>query len=228
MMFFSCCIVMALVAVGPADSGSPGGSGSTSVAVVDVPAVSERYEKTRDLEAAFEQRRVGFTRQRDALRERIKRTGRSLQEEVKPGTKEFEDRRKQFVMLEAELQWFVETEGQKIEEGLAQSLREIYDDIQAVVRDVADERGIDVVLAADRLPNEPARSPMQARQQIVLQKVVYWNPRVDITEEVVVRLNAKYKAQRPASSPGLARPPALEGDEAGGLRSGKTRSSTTP
>ncbi len=170
-------------------------AGSTKVAVVDVPSVSQRYQRFADLEAHFEQQRVSFGQKRDAIRERIERTTRSLGEQFKPGTNEFEERRKQLAMLEAELQWFVETEGQKIEQSLASSLRSIFHDIHTVVQEVAEEKGIDVVLAADRLPEEPPGSTRQARQQIVLQKVVYWSPRVDLTDEVAARLNAKYKAQ---------------------------------
>lgn len=194
------------MAAGLATLGQPtsGGFGSTRVAVLNVPAVSERYLRTSDLEARFDQQRAKFNQQRDALREKIERATRSLQEEFKPGTTEFEERRKQLAVLEAELQWFVETEGQKTEEGLASSLRSIYGDIEAVVREVAEERGIDVVLASDQLPDDPPGSTRQARQQIVLQKVVYWNPRVDLTDEVVARLNAKYKSQGSRSDSDLS------------------------
>ena len=199
MTLISICMAAALSVIGQPASG---GFGATKVAVVDIPAVSERYQKTRDLEAVFEQRRVAFSQQRDALRDKIERTGRSLQEELKPGTTEFDQRRKQLALYQAEHEWFVETEGRKIEAGLAESLRAIYDDIKRVVGEVAEERGIDVVLAADRLPNEPVPSATAARQQIILQKVVYWSPRVNITEEVVVRLNANYKPQAVAPPAG--------------------------
>jgi len=199
MTLISICIATALSAIGQPASG---GFGSAKVAVVDIPLVSERYQKTKDLEAVFEQRRVAFSQERDALRDKIERTGRSLQEELKPGTTEFEQRRKQLALYEAEHEWYVETEGRKIEAGLAESLRSIYDDIRQVVGEVAEERGIDVVLAADRLPNEPAGSATTARQQIILQKVIYWTPRVNITEEVIARLNAKYKPQEAAPPAG--------------------------
>jgi len=191
-----------------------GGFTPPKVAVVNVPAVSERYLRTSDLEAQFEERRVKLNQQRDAMQERIERTGRSLQEELKPGTKEFEERRKQLAMLEAELQWFIETEGQKVEQGLAGSLRSIYSDIQTAVRAVAEEKGIDLVLAADQLPNEASQSITQVRQQIVLQKVVYWNARLDLTDDVVTRLNAEYRAQRLNSPAGAAQPPLCDEDHA--------------
>ncbi len=209
----SLCMIAVLSILGQP---ATGGLGSARVAVVDIPAVSQRYLRTADLEAQFEQHRIKFTEQRDALRQKIERTGRSLQEEFKPGTNEFETRRKQFALLEAELQWYVESEGQKLEAALAASLREIYNDIHVAVSEVAQEQGIDIVLAADRLPDETPRTTVQARQQILLQKVVYWNLRVDITEEVITRLNAAHKGKRVTAPSGPGRPPLSVEDPVGG------------
>ncbi len=167
---------------------------SPKLAVVNVPVVSERYAKTGDLEAQFEALRRRLNQEREAMRERIDRAQRALQEEIKPGTEEFERRRKEIALLEAELQWFVESEGQKVERGLASSLRSIFDDIQGVVREIAVEQAIDIVLAADQLPKETPDSPTQVRQHIMFQKVLHWSGGVDITDEVVARLNARYKA----------------------------------
>lgn len=180
--------------------------GTTRVAVVDVPAVSGRYKRTADLEAQFEQDRAAFGKQRDEMRQQIETTGRALQEQFKPGTREFQERRKQLAMMEAELQWFVESEAERIERSLAGSLRSIYRDIEAAVRDVAEERKVEVVLAIDKLPPEPPATTAQARQQIVLQKVIYWHPKVDLTDAVVARVNSTYQASLLAPQPGDAKP----------------------
>ena len=170
----------------------------TRVAVVNVPLVSERYQKTTDLEAQFEQLRQKLTQQREELRDRIERLRRSLQEEIKPGTEAFRERRKQLALLEAEMQWFVESEGQRVEQGLGSSLKDIYADIQRAVRQVAEQRGIDIVLASDQLPEATPESAQQVRQQILLQKVIYWNPRVDITDAVVTQVNENYRRAQEA------------------------------
>lgn len=198
-------VATAWMAVGQVDASAP-----ARVAVVNVPIVSERYQKTGDLEAQFKQKEDKFKEERDALRGRIERLGRSLQEELKPGTETFNERRKQLALLQTELEFFVESEGQKTEAAFAQSLRAIYDDIHRAVREVAEERGIDMVLATDQLPNEPSVSAAQTRQQIMLQKVLYWSPRLDLTDEVTARLNANYRAQRAAPGGGTARPPVAD------------------
>ncbi len=170
-----------------------GGTGSVKVAVINLPEVSERYNKTADLELHFEGIRKKLNEQRNAMSAKVEKMARSLQEELKPGTEAFDKRRKEVAMQEAELQWFVEAEGKKVEQGLADALRKIFTDIRAVVADVARDRGFDIVLASDRVPDNAPSSPGQVRQHILLQKVIYWNPNVDITDEVVQRLNARYQ-----------------------------------
>ena len=185
-----------LLAVGPQVA-----RGSTKVAVVNVGAVSEKYAKTDDLEAQFDAVRRKLNQERDSMKEKIEKANRSLQEELKPGTDEYRARRKQVALMEAELQWFVESEGQKVEKGLAESLRSIFGDINVAVREVAQEKGVEIVLASDQLPAETPDSPTQVRQHILLQKVLFWTPNLDLTEDVITKLNARYKSAAPAAGP---------------------------
>ncbi len=173
--------------------------GATSVAVVNIPEVSERYNRRADLEARFELVRADLNKKRDELRDKITRAGRSLQEELKPGTSEYFARERELVMLEAELKYFVESEGRRIEGELAGSLKLIFDDIQAAVSEIAKQRNIEIVLAADQLPAAAPENTSQVRQQIVLQKVIYWHPNVDITDDVVNHLNQGYDAAKKGS-----------------------------
>lgn len=180
--------------------------GQPNIAVMNVPQASERYTKTSDLEARFDALRADLNKQREALADKIERTKRSLQEELQPGTDDYRARSKELAMLQAEMQYFMDSEGKRIESGLAKSLRSIYDDIHAMVQKVAKEKGFDAVLAVDELPDEIPDSPNALRQQIMLQKVLYWNPRIDMTDEVVSRLNAQYQAAGGKNSLGLAKP----------------------
>ena len=171
----------------------------TKVAIVNVAMASESYAKTTDLEAQFEQLRTKYRDEINAKRDRLERGIKALREEFKPGTAEFDQRQQELAQLEWELKYYQEMEGAKLERSLAASLRQIFADIQRTVGQVAQERGCDVVLAADELPSDTPDTTNMARQQILLQKVLYWSPRVDLTQEVVARLNAQYQATRPAT-----------------------------
>lgn len=168
----------------------------TKIAVVNVPEVSEKYERTKDLESHFDNVRKTLQQQRDELKQKAERMAKSLNEEFKPGTDEYRNRRKELAMLEAQLQYFVDSEGKQIEAELAESLRSIFGDIQTVIRAIAEEKGLDIVLVADAMPPGAPDTTQQIRQQIILQKVLYANARVDITADVVARLNEKYRAAK--------------------------------
>jgi len=165
-----------------------------NVAVISLPDVSERYIKTSALEAKFEKRRQELNKKRDDMNDKINKLKKSLQEELKPGTEAFDQRQKELALQQAELQWFLDTQSKKVDAGLAEALRSIYEDIQHMVAQVAKERHLDIVLASDALPPQPPSNANQVRQQILLQKVIYWSPQVDITDVVVERLNTAYKA----------------------------------
>ena len=88
--------------------------------------------------------------------------------------------------------------------------------------DVADRRIAesmqpgDLVVTADRLPRDRPSSATQVRQQILLQKVLYWNPRLDITSAVVERLNKRYQDRPQRQTPRGARAtPPVAGDGSG-------------
>jgi Skp family chaperone for outer membrane proteins len=183
----------------------------TKIAVVNIPDVSDKYRKTGDLERRFESIRQQANKERQAIRDRIELTQRSLQEEVKPGSDAYRARLKELATLEAELKWFTEVEGQRIEQGLAQSLREIFDDIHTAIETIATQRGLDIVVASDSLPEEGPGDPGQVRQQILMQKVLYWSPKTDITQEVISQLNANYKGPATSGGGGGGPAPTAEG-----------------
>jgi hypothetical protein len=60
------------------------------------------------------------------------------------------------------------------------------------------------VLAADNVPADAPDTPNQARQTILLQKVLYWKPDVDLTEAVLTKLNQRYK---PGAAPAITANP---------------------
>lgn len=181
----------------------PGQSGGRlPIAVVNMPVVSERYQKTADLEARFASIRQQLSARRDEMTNKANLLKRSLQEELRPGTEAYDARLRELVILEAEMKAFVDIETAKVERGLAQALREIYNDIKLAVHSVAESKGLLLVVATDQLPDVPPESARQLREQIMFQKVLYWQPSVDITDEVISALNAKYLAERGSAPAG--------------------------
>jgi Skp family chaperone for outer membrane proteins len=63
-----------------------------------------------------------------------------------------------------------------------------------VTEEIAQREGYDVVLYLSP-PELVSYNPDAVKEQIRLRKVIYANPRIDITQAVVDRLNANYRAQ---------------------------------
>jgi Skp family chaperone for outer membrane proteins len=179
------------------------GAAEPKVAVVNVPLVSDGYERTGDLEQEFEVLRVRFNEERNRRAEEINKKRQQVTEQFKPGTEDFLKRQEEIMTLEARLKFFEQSEGAKLEMEIASSLRKLFEDIKRMVSIVATERGFDVVLAAEQLPPEVPDANV-LKNQILMQKVLYYSPRVDLTSEVASRLNSEYqarKAQSPAPRP---------------------------
>jgi len=173
------------------------------VAVVNVPLVSDGYVRTGDLEQEFEVLRLKFNEERNRRVEEIRKKREQVAAQFKPGTKDFLKRQEEIMILEARLKFYEQSEGVKLEMAIASALRTLFEDIKRMVSIVATEKGFDVVLAAEQLPAQiPDANAL--KNQILMQKVLYFNPRVDLTSEVSARLNSEYqarKAQSPAPAP---------------------------
>lgn len=165
---------------------------ATKVAVVDVPAVSDAYYKKTALEDDFEAMRAKFREQVDKEKKEIETLRRSMEEQFKPGTPDFEQRKEEGVLRETRLKLYMEREGGNLDGIVNASLRSIFEDIHKVVGKVAEEDGLDIVLAKDELPVEKPNSSDVLRQQIMLHKVMYFRPSLNITAKVIQRLNDEY------------------------------------
>jgi Skp family chaperone for outer membrane proteins len=185
-------------------------AGGTKIAVVDVPAVSDAYAKREKLEGEFEAMRARYREQVDGEKAEIDRQRRVLEEQFKPGSDDYEARKEEIILREARLKVYMDREGVRLDRIVNTSLRSIYDDIRAMVAKVAEEEGVDIVLAKDEIPPPSGANSDVLRQQIMLQKVLYFRPTVDLTAKVSERLNAEYQkaeaAAPPAAEPAAKQP----------------------
>lgn len=170
----------------------------TKTAVLDIATIFEKYERTAYLEEEFLAKRKFLSEEADRRRQQVETLRKSL-DTYNPGTAEF--KQKQSEVREAELRFkaWGETEDENLKDSHKQSLLEIYDDVRTVVAALAKEKGIDLVLTYDRL-TESAPDSESLRRQILLQKVLYYNPTLDITDAALAALNEQFHKKQ-ASQP---------------------------
>ncbi len=183
----------------------------TNVAVLNVAEVFEKYEMTTDLETMFETKRRQASEEAESRRSSIDQMRRALTA-FDPASADFARRENDLVRAEVEFQvWSTQTENRMKKEH-KKWLLQIYKNTREIVAEISQDRGIDVVVTFDELTDD-APDSITLRQQILLQKVIYHNDKVDITQDVLKALNKKYRdsggsrtlSATPATNPSTAK-----------------------
>lgn len=168
-----------------------GGPRTRGIAVINVPKTSDAYKKVGPLEEGLKAKRAAFQQQLVAKQEEIQKLQKALDTQFVQGTPDYATRREELILKSGLYQDFLATSGKELDTMRAEALRTIFEDIKGVAGRVAQARGIDVVLTIDELPEGPA-SPDMMKQVIMLQKVIYATPNLDLTAEVIKVLNDEY------------------------------------
>lgn len=186
-----------LLSAGPAQPGSQR-SYSPNIAVVNLAALFDQYQMTRDLEQMFDEKRQIVTTEAEKRRDHLNVLRNGL-ERFKPGTSDYRGREEELVRAEIEYQVWLEMQERLLKEQHKNWLQIIYRDTQEAVASLAAERGIDLVLTYDVL-EEDAPDSVAFKQQILLKKVIYASSRVDLTEAVLQAVNAEYQKRGGAAA----------------------------
>ncbi len=173
-------------------------SPSPNIAVVNLTAVFDRYQMTRDLEQLFDERRQSVGAEAQKKRDDINMQRNALRD-VRPGTADFTVREDDLIRAEVEFQAWLEIHERRLKNQHKNWLQAIYADAQAVVARLAAERGIDLVLTFNEL-QEDAPDSMAFKQQILLRSVLYASDRVDLTARVLEMLDAEYQRRGGAAT----------------------------
>jgi len=209
-MFATTCFWLSLVPLCAAQSGSTQ-SGSaqtapTNIAVINLARVFERYRMTNDLEQMFAERRRDIKAQAEKKRDEIAVRTNALQQ-FKPGTDDYRAREEELTNAEVEFEVWLQVEERRLKNEHKAWLEQIYEYTQAVVAQIAEKRGLDLVLTYSDVERD-APDSMAFKQQILLRTVIYANNRTDITSEVTEMLDADYQRRGGAAAIKLGNVPA--------------------
>lgn len=113
-----------------------------------------------------------------------------------PGTEEYQQVEAKLTMDSHELRAFVEWGHRRLEVKKASSLRRLYSSIKQSVEREAKENGYDVVFVNDSLQPVTPSDEAETRRQITARRMLYSNPQLDITQDIVSRMNREFSAAR--------------------------------
>jgi Skp family chaperone for outer membrane proteins len=168
------------------------------IASADVSKVFSDIKETKDLDAKLKQRGQQLNQQNTDIQQRLGQLKQS-RDQFKPGTDTYDranqELSRQFVQSQIEFQV---AQQDALREQKRQT-KMIFDKIVATVNVVAKEKGYTMVVA-QVVPAEPSDDQMDQMKPEALiqllrqQNLLYIDPSIDLTAEVVTRMDAKYAA----------------------------------
>ena len=115
---------------------------------------------------------------------------------LKPDSQQFADANKQLLQAAIEFETWGKLTQNDVQRNQKQQMRQLFDKITAAAGEVAEQKGYDVVIADQRpeLGNIDQLNVNQLRDLINQRNVLYANPSIDITNDVIAALDAQHKA----------------------------------
>jgi len=178
---------------GAAQSPSPAAAGA-KIAVCDVVGLFNAYERARDIRTELDLKEKQITATDEGLRKKIERLQEQL-ESLAVDSKEYESRLRELSKLTVERMVSKETEERLILQRRLRETEQMYREILDTIASVANERGFHVVIHREEMETA-SRSAGELLNKIASRKCLYWSPSIDITAEVMDRLNKKYREKR--------------------------------
>ena len=165
-------------------------SATPNIAVINLGAVFERFQMTRDLEQVFTDQRESLATQAQKTREDVI-IQRNALAQFKPGSPDFLQREEELVFAQKRFEGWLDIQEVRLKREHKTWLELIYRNVQDAVAKIAEGRGIDLVLTYSDL-EEDAPDSIAFKQQILLRTVIYAHDRIDLTEEVIRTVDGDY------------------------------------
>ncbi|MBN2559845.1 MAG: OmpH family outer membrane protein [Phycisphaerae bacterium] len=193
-----------LAAAGVAKSmGQPGsttaappatGNARHPVGVLNLVRVFNECDQIRDLNEQIKQKTDELAKEANQRREVIEQKQLELSA-FQAGTPDYEARRNNLVRLNVEANVWFKMEEEELERQKFYWTRIIYEKAVDMAAELAKERSYDVVLQRTKFEPFEIEQTVQMLRRLIQDRTVLYNvPDVDITDTLIGRLNAAYKA----------------------------------
>jgi len=162
------------------------------VAVCDVLEIFRNYDQANDVTQQMQQRRDAIVQERETRIAEIK----ALQDELEaylPGSDEYEATLRSIQLKTIETGAWEEYQMSMAGHDHHRLMTAMYDEILAMAKTIADERGHKVVLFRESADTR-TENMQQLLGQIEGRKVLYASQDIDLTNIIVDRLNSQYAA----------------------------------
>jgi Skp family chaperone for outer membrane proteins len=166
----------------------------TKAAVCDLFVILKNYDRGNDLKKELKARIDKITAEGDKRGKEITKIQDTL-EELKPGSKEYDAQLNKMTQLTIDRQAFLNYQDELAKRETYRYTKEVYQDVLDAVEKVAKERGYQLVLFKESA-NLTSRTYDELLEQIARRKVLYSDPSLEITDDVLKRLNRDYAVKK--------------------------------
>jgi Skp family chaperone for outer membrane proteins len=198
--------VLAAAAAGFAVARHPGEAASTQEArgpfklgVVNLKTCfqPDKFDRIKDVEEELKKTAEEYNKQVQTLDKRA----RELREQIEGldrSQRLYEEKRRQIALVDAELKITREIGVQRLKGTHADLRREVYNEIERVIRMIGQEQKYDLILRVEQ-PQLEEQDEATLSMQIVSRVVLHHHESVDLTPVVLDRLTQEWKKQKAAS-----------------------------
>ena len=166
------------------------GGARSRIGVCDILKILREYDRFADIKKDFEGRGVTIRDESEKRRARLESMEKELQG-LAPGSKDFEALRQNIQKVAIEAQAWQKYQISLAEYDHNRLMVEMYGEVLDMVKVIADEQGLDIVLFRDPRDTQ-ADTVDELLAKIENRKVLYSSPDIDTTETVLARLNRAY------------------------------------
>jgi len=175
------------------DNGAPAPAEPTAVATVDVVQVLQQLDEMAAIQAEVKRQQEAAQAYRDQVEQEVNALRPDL-ERFKPGSENWEASKAKIDRKLVELQVEIELRGRQAVEYQTRSRAAVYRKLCDASAAIAKAGGYDMVVFAEPLPDFQGVNPQQLLGVIQQRKVLWSDPALDISPQVILRMNNAFKA----------------------------------
>ncbi len=169
----------------------------TSIATFDLEKTFNALEEKKAADNELKRLAESMKKESDNLAKGLKAMETEL-EDLQPGTPKHKEMMENLAEKGHNYQAQVEFFRAKMDIDGARMMRQVYQSIRLAAEQLAKERGYAVVLVNDSISPIPPGTVEEVTRQISARRMVYASPQVDVTEELISRMNNSFKTAGPA------------------------------
>jgi Skp family chaperone for outer membrane proteins len=183
--------------------------------VIDIAKVTNSYDRTTEANKSLDAEQKRLKDEADKKVDELKALKGKLDLQTK-GTPEFKATSEELMTKSVAYQGWLAIEQAKIEIRHRDILLDMYHEVEAVVAALAAEKGLDIVytqafLKPPQFDLNQSQGLEDLKNRILNQRILFPANVVDLTEEVIKRLNAAWAAKKgPAAPAAPVAPPAKQ------------------